>query len=262
MLLDKFYLAKQNEVLALKKLAQNGSLTVMRDKPRPSFIKTLQKKRDLTPHIIAEYKRASPSKGDIALNLTPAHVAKEYKMGGASCISVLTEENFFKGHIDYLTQVEGCNLPILRKDFIFDPLQIIDTARTPASALLLIVGLTPNVNLLRELREQAESFGMDAVVEIFNETELPLARDSGARIIQVNARDLNTFKVDRGESIKIAKMHRQKELNEVWIAASGISKYTHLIEAHEAGYDAVLVGTHLMECGTPFLDLKRLITNS
>lgn len=260
MLLHKFHAAKQSEIAMLQKLADAGELSPKPNIIRQSFIKALQTENNGQPHIIAEYKRASPSKGDIALNLNVQDVVNQYAQAGATCVSILTEEKFFKGHMDYIAKAEPCNLPLLRKDFIFDSLQILHTATTPASALLLIVALTPDVKILRDLREQAESFGIDAVVEIFSHSELALAKDSGARIIQVNARNLSTFEIDRDECLKIGKMNIQKHSSEVWIAASGISKYQDLADAHNAGYDAVLVGTQLMQNGKPYEDLMYLRT--
>lgn len=265
MMLEKFYAAKQSEIAMLRHDAEQGVLSVALPTPqasvRPSFHKALQNKRNI-PHLIAEFKRASPSQGDIAMHLDPAEVAADYAKGGASCISVLTEESFFKGHIDYIKAVQNCTLPILRKDFIFDPLQIFQTAATPASALLLIVALTPDVKLLRQLREQAEAFSLDAVIEIFTHEELLMARESGARIIQINARDLNTLQTDRKACLTFAQQYRQCKqagANELWIAASGIETHTHLLEAHELGFDAVLVGTHLMRGGQPLEAVKKLL---
>lgn len=128
-------------------------------------------------------------------------------------------------------------LPLLRKDFILHPLQVRLTAATPASALLLIVRLTPDVRRLRGLRELAESFGMEAVVEIFSAEELVLARESGARVIQVNARDLDTLRVDRTACLNMGAARRD---GEIWIAASGMSEPDHLRRAAEAGFDAAL----------------------
>ena len=147
-------------------------------------------------------------------------------------------------------------LPLLRKDFIFDRLQVAATAATPASALLLIVRLTPDATLLRSLREQAEAHGIDAVVEIFDEADLALARESGARIIQVNARDLDTLQVDRSACLRLAERFHQAGDNEAWIAASGISVSNHLRQAVGVGYQAVLVGTSLMDGGAPGAALK------
>lgn len=133
-------------------------------------------------------------------------------------------------------------------DFIFHQLQVMETASTPASALLLIVRLTPDARELRVLREQAEAYGMQAVVEIFDEGDLALARESGARIIQVNARDLDTLETDRQACLDLGKLRRD---GEVWIAASAMSAGEHLREAAEAGFQAVLMGTALMDGGKP-----------
>lgn len=129
------------------------------------------------------------------------------------------------------------------------------TAATPASALLLIVRLTPDVRRLRGLRELAESFGMEAVVEIFSAEELALARESGARVIQVNARDLDTLRVDRTACLNMGAARRD---GEIWIAASGMSEPDHLRRAAEAGFDAALVGSGLMAAADPGAALARL----
>ena len=179
---------------------------------------------------------------------TPEDVAEQYAAAGASCISVLTEERFFGGRIGYLERMHRTGVPMLRKDFIFHQLQVMETASTPASALLLIVRLTPDARELRVLREQAEAYGMQAVVEIFDEGDLALARESGARIIQVNARDLDTLETDRQACLDLGKLRRD---GEVWIAASGLSAGEHLREAAEAGFQAVLMGTALMDGGKP-----------
>lgn len=142
---------------------------------------------------------------------------------------------------------EAASLPLLRKDFVFHPLQVRATAATAASALLLIVGLSPEVEKLRSLREEAESFGLQCVVEVLNEAELEIARKSGAGIIQVNARDFHDLSVDVARALNLAR--RQAEKDELWIAASGFSRPEQLLEAREAGYSAVLVGTALMRGG-------------
>ena len=172
---------------------------------------------------------------------------------------MLTEETYFKGTLGYLKRMSAPGLPLLRKDFIFDRLQVAATAATPASALLLIVRLTPDAALLRSLRVQAEAHGIDAVVEIFDEADLALARESGARIIQVNARDLDTLQVDRSACLRLAERFHQAGDNEAWIAASGISASDHLRQAAGAGYQAVLVGTSLMDGGAPGAALKGLL---
>lgn len=257
MRLERFRKAKMAEIRRLRQLEKADML------PRPcagfraSFLEALQSPLP-RPHVIAEFKRASPSRGDILTSMEPEEAARQYAGAGASCLSVLTEEYFFKGFLDFLHRMEFSGLPLLRKDFLFDPLQVTATAATPASALLLIVRLTPDVLRLRALREQAEKYGMDAVVEVFDEKDLALARDSGARLIQVNARNLDTLAVDRSLCLKMAERHRRAD-GEVWIAASGISGPEHVREAGDAGFQAVLVGTKLMEGGTPGKALRRLL---
>lgn len=249
MLLDRFREAKAEEITLLTDLASRRELPRPWKGRRPDFLKAVAKPLNDRPvAVIAEFKQSSPSRGVIAVGLKPEEVAEQYAAAGASCISVLTEEKFFSGRIGYLERMSRAGLPLLRKDFIFHQLQVIETASTPASALLLIVRLTPDARTLRVLREQAEAYGMQAVVEIFDEADLEVARESGARIIQVNARDLNTLKTDRQACLDMGKLRRE---GEVWIAASAMSAGTHLLEAAGAGFQAVLLGTALMEGGKP-----------
>lgn len=132
------------------------------------------------------------------------------------------------------------------------------TAATSASALLLIVRLTPDIGLLRRLRETAESLGMQAVVEVFDANDLHMARESGARIIQVNARDLQSLSVNRAACTALARACPPEE-HEIWVAASGISRAEQLREAADAGYRAALVGSALMEKGRPGAALSALL---
>lgn len=271
MLLERFVKAKTAEIEALRRFAEQGKIPAPHNGPRPDFAAALRgcsvpaaSLGEHSPAVVAEYKRASPSRGIICESLGVAEAARQYAASGASCLSILTEETYFRGDLDYLQAAadpalyKGPQPPLLRKDFIFDPLQVAATAATPASALLLIVRLTPDVRTLRELREQAESFGIQAVVEVFDKEDLRLARESGARIIQVNARDLGTFVTDRKaplDMIRACPPHK----DEVWIAASGIDSGEHLLDAARAGFAAVLVGSALMAGGTPGLALTRLL---
>lgn len=257
MLLERFRKAKAAEIRRLRQLEKTGLLPPPCAGLRIFFLEALQSPLP-RPHIIAEFKRASPSRGDILTDMEPEEAARQYAGAGASCLSVLTEEHFFKGFPDFLRRMECAGLPLLRKDFLFGPLQVAATAATPASALLFIVRLTPDALLLRALREQAEKYGMDAVVEVFDEKDLALARDSGARLIQVNARNLDTLAVDRSLCLKMAARHKRAD-GEVWIAASGISGPEHVRQAKDAGFQAVLVGTKLMEGGAPGKALRRLL---
>lgn len=265
MSLEKFVEAKQSEILRLKDLEGKGSLPKEYLGTRPDFVSALKNRvKGCSVAIIAEYKRASPSRGVICEKLSAEDVARAYTKAGASALSILTEEKYFNGNISFLEKASkfairnNQNIPLLRKDFIFDPLQIVESASTPASALLLIVRLTPNVNQLRDLREKALEFGIRSVVEIFNSEELIMARKSGAKIIQVNARDLKTFTVNRNACLDLAKKYPPLS-DEIWISASGISEFKHLQEAYDAGYNAVLVGTKLMENGDPEREFNALI---
>jgi indole-3-glycerol phosphate synthase len=147
---------------------------------------------------------------------------------------------------------------MLRKDFLFHPAQVAATLATPASAMLLIVRLTPDARVLRDLREQAERGGVQSVVEVFSRRDAELARESGARIIQVNARDLETLWVDAEAPMRFMDAFPPLD-GELWIAASGMSGHADLRAAADAGYHAALVGTALMEGGRPGDALRRMI---
>ena len=215
--------------------------------------------------VIAEYKRASPSRGTICGSVPVEDAVLAFAGGGASALSILTEEEFFQGSLDFLLRARTAldaagfgDIPLLRKDFLFDERQVLATAATPASAFLLIVRQNPDAKFLRDLRETGEAFGMDAVVEVFDEEDLEIARASGARIIQVNARDLETFAVDRMACLALAERCPPAQ-GEVWIAASGMEEAGHLEAAHAAGYAAALVGTALMRGGRLEENLARLV---
>ncbi len=256
--LERFYHAKQAEIAAL----ENGGLDrlVPWSQPRIPFSAALKDPCAGPLPVIAEYKRASPSRGIICREIEPEDAARQYTLNGASALSVLTEETWFQGHLSYLSRMSAASpgIPLLRKDFLFHPAQIAASLATPASALLLIVRLTPDALVLRTLREQAEKGGMEAVVEIFSENDLRIARESGAGIIQVNARDLETLNVDPAASLRFIGKN-PPESGELWIAASGMCSRADLVSAVRAGYHAALVGSALMEKGTPGASLKHLL---
>ncbi len=260
--LQRFIEAKQSELAMLRRATDAGTLPL----PLPPSVRCSFRAALMTPpqtglplHVIAEFKKASPSRGPIRMDADPAAVAHAYASAGASAMSVLTEEIWFYGHTADLHAAASAGLPLLRKDFLFDPLQIEQTAATPASALLLIAALTPDVALLRDLRQQAESYGMEAVVEIISMADLELARESGAEIVQVNARNLETFSTDRSRCLRFAE---EILPNETWIAASAISEPEHLADAASAGYHAALVGSSLMQSPDPGEALKKLLLKS
>ncbi len=255
--LSTFIQAKKAEIESLKKRQQEGNFPAPLEIIRPSFAAALQGEEI---SIIAEYKRASPSLGEINMHATPKAMATAYAKGGAKCISVLTEEMYFKGHKEFLSQAHHSvpSMPLLRKDFIFHPLQVLETAATPASALLLMVSLTQQQEEIKNLYELTVSLGLEAVVEVFNEEELRIARSIGARLIQVNARNLATMDITLDGPLQLAAKERSKKTNEIWICASGMHSAQNLHAAKEVGYDAVLVGTALMQAQDPEKALREL----
>ena len=260
--LERFVEAKREEIARLERAGEEA-FTPWPGR-RPSFRAALAAGGPGPLPVVAEYKRASPSRGVICESLDPEEAALQYAAAGATALSVLTEERYFCGSLPYLSRVvramEGAGhaLPVLRKDFIFHPLQVAATLAGPASALLLIVRLTPDERLLRDMREAAEAQGADAVVEVFDERDVAVARESGARIIQVNARDLVSLKVDREASLRLPETCRPRP-GELWVAASGMHCRADLEAAARAGFHAALVGSALMEEGRPGEALRRLL---
>ncbi len=259
-LLERFAAAQQPQIQRLRELKRRHLLPPPWTRPRPGLADAL---RQGGPGgeplaVIAEYKRASPSKGVINLDLTPAEVCGQYAVAGASALSVLTEADHFQGSSDFLLDAEPTGLPILRKDFLLDPLQVVETAATPASALLLIVRMLPGEALQNMLDEAGEA-GLEAVVEVFDQADLDRAKVVGASIIQVNNRDLDTLGVDLGVSRALVGQRNERE---VWITASGLSTGADLAEMACLGFDAALIGTHLMADGRPGRALARLLADA
>ena len=166
------------------------------------------------------------------------------------------EEVYFKGSINYLFEMGP--LPLLRKDFIMHPLQVEATARTPASAILLIVRLTQDEKLARSLHKLALDLGLTPVVEVHGASELETASALGANVIQVNARNLSTLKVDFSESLRLIEAHPPRD-GEFWVAASGVRDALDLRLLVKAGYGAALVGTALMRDPSPGDALARML---
>lgn len=207
---------------------------------RRNFCAALRKR---SPAIIAEIKKASPSKGAIAPDIAPALVAREYEQGGAAALSVLTDEKFFQGSLEDLAVArQATRLPVLRKDFILEEIQIAEAAAFGADAVLLIAAaLSPE--RLRQLRQYAEQFRMDALVEVHDENELDAALASGATLIGVNNRDLRTFEVTLETSLRLAPRFPAGVLK---VSESGIESARDIRRLHEAGFDAFLIGERLV----------------
>lgn len=206
--------------------------------------------------VIAEIKKASPSKGLIAPNFNPAVTAEAYSRGGAAALSVLTDANYFQGSLDHLQEARSAvELPVLRKDFTIDEYQVVEAAAYGADAILLIVAAL-GMRQLRSLREVAKQYRMDALVEVHDEEELGRAIDSGAEMIGVNNRDLRTFEVSLDVCLRLAA---RIPSSTVKIAESGIHSAGDLRTLHDAGYSGFLVGEHLMRSGDPERALRVLL---
>jgi indole-3-glycerol phosphate synthase len=258
-ILDKIFEAKRLRVDETKRAKDLVRLSEtareFRSRSTPSRFRAALENRDRT-NIIAEFKKASPSKGLINELLEPAVAAQRYENGGACAISVLTEEDFFNGSLDDLRAVrEAVSLPILRKDFIFDEFQLYEAAEAGADAILLIVAaLKPET--LRHLIHLAErELGMDALVEVHTREEMEIATGIGATLIGVNNRDLHTFEV----SLEVSReLIRHAPTGATLISESGLQDREQLTELKELGYAGFLIGETLMRSGDPESELRNL----
>jgi indole-3-glycerol phosphate synthase len=207
--------------------------------------------------VIAEVKRASPSRGQLAEIPDPADLASEYAAGGARCVSVLTEGRWFGGSLDDLAAVRAAvDIPVLRKDFVISSYQIHEARAHGADVVLLIVAALEQ-NVLVGLLERVESLGMTALVEVHTEEEADRALEAGARVIGVNARNLRTLEVDRSVFERIAPGLPN---NVVKVAESGVRGPHDLIRYASAGADAVLVGEGLVTQKSPRDAVAELVT--
>jgi len=207
------------------------------------------------PAVIAEIKKASPSKGLLCADFDPAHTAKAYAEGGAACLSVLTDEHFFQGSLDDLQAARAaCAMPVLRKDFTLDEFHVVEAAAHGADAILLITAIL-SVREMVAFRELAERHGMAVLVEVHDGDELAKAIDSGARIIGVNNRNLNDFNVSLETSVELAA---RIPTGVIKVSESGIHGAADLRKLQSAGYQAFLVGEHLMTSGDPAAALRSL----
>jgi indole-3-glycerol phosphate synthase len=207
------------------------------------------------PAIIAEVKKASPSKGVFTHQFDPASIARTYAEGGAAAVSVLTDEGFFHGCLADLEAARAAvSVPVLRKDFTIHELHVVEAAAHGADAILLIAAiLTPAE--MRRFRELAAQFRMAALVEVHDDEELGPALDSGAAIVGVNNRDLHTFEVRLETSERLAG---RIPANVVKVAESGIDSRADVVRLRAAGFSAFLVGEHLMKSGDPAASIRAL----
>ncbi len=207
-------------------------------------------------NIIAEIKRASPSKGVINNKIDVSEVARNYEKGGACAISVLTEEDKFNGSLEDLRSArESVNLPILRKDFIFDEFQIYEAAEAGADVILLIAAMLDDEDLIRLHHLAEQDLGLDTLVEVHTLEELERVKKTKAKIIGINNRDLHTFKVSLDVSRELIK---HAPADALMITESGISTANEILELKNLGFSGFLIGETLMRSGNSFEMLKSM----
>src|SRR5579864_9042466 len=218
---------------------------------RRDFAAALAQRR---PAVIAEIKKASPSKGVLAEQFDPASIARAYEQGGAAALSVLTDEKHFQGSLpDLKSARDAASLAVLRKDFTIDPYHVEEAAAHGADAILLIAAILTEREM-RDFRELAEHYRMAALVEVHEADELERAVASGARMIGVNNRNLHTFEV-LDTALRLAE---KIPAGAIKVAESGIHSAQDIQRLTAAGYDAFLVGEHLMKSGDPANALRAL----
>ena len=227
---------------------------------RRDFISALKNPRGNIA-LIAEVKKASPSAGVICKDFDPVRIAKEYEAAGASCLSVLTDEKFFQGSLDYLRQIRAAvKLPLLRKDFIIDERQILEAIEWGADAILLIVAILTDEQL-KKFHSLATDAGLAVLVEVHDEAELDRALKIGATLIGVNNRDLKTFKVDLATTERLATKLSTLDPRPLTllVAESGIHTRADVERLKKCGAGAILVGESLVKNGNIQAKVRELI---
>jgi indole-3-glycerol phosphate synthase len=255
MILDEICEQKRGEVAAAKVRRPLAQLKEWaKDAPKPrDFRRAL---RGDTIRLIAEVKRASPSRGTLLKGMEATDLASIYEECGAAAISVLTDEKFFRGSLDDLVSVRrSVKLPCLRKEFVIDDYQIYEARAATADAILLIVRILSDSQLC-EYRELAESLGMGALVECHDADEIRRAIDSGASIIGVNNRDLQTFEVNLNTTLELRKLVPG---GKVLVSESGIFTRQHVRILENSGVDAMLVGEALVTSSDVRAKLRELL---
>ena len=257
-ILDKIVEEKKREIAKLPaRIIAAGDLrdALLEHGERRDFVSALKNPRSGVA-LIAEVKKASPSAGVICIDFDPIRIAKDYEAAGASCLSVLTDEKFFQGSLDYLRQIrEAVQLPLLRKDFIIDERQILEAIEWGADAILLIVSILSD-DQLKKFHSLAVDAGLAALVEVHDAQEMERALKIGAELIGVNNRDLKTFKVDLATTENLAaKLGHGKIL----VAESGIHTRADVERLKKCGASAILVGESLLRGGDIQTKIRELV---
>ena len=244
-ILDQIKLTKMREVSKLNKneLENYRKNFVKSSENKQRFEDSLKNSGNSRYTLITEIKKASPSKGIIREDFNPRELARSYEKGGASCLSVLTDVTYFKGSNDYIAQIkEVVSLPILRKDFIIDPLQVIESKTLGADCILIIVGMN-SIEDNKKIESVALDIGLECILEVHSLEELEATKHFASNIIGINNRDLNTFITDIETSIKLLP---RVPKNRTVISESGLSKKSDLQRLANLGVSSFLVGESLM----------------
>ena len=264
-ILDTIVEQKQREVAQLPaRLIAAGDLrdALLERGESRDFLAALRSPRAGAVALIAEVKKASPSAGVICKDFDPVRIAQAYEAAGASCLSVLTDEKFFQGSLDYLRQIRAAvKLPLLRKDFIIDERQILEAVEWGADAILLIVAILDDARLQR-FHTLATEAGLAALVEVHDEAELDRALAAGAGLIGVNNRDLKTFKVDLATTERLAaKLYAPPATRHppLLVAESGIHTRADVVRLEKCGAGAILVGESLMRGSDIITKVRELL---
>jgi indole-3-glycerol phosphate synthase len=258
--LDQMVAATRRRIAETKPAADLRPLERQAENQVPrGFRRGLESKSQNGIAVIAELKRASPSRGLIRSDFDSASLAKELEAAGAAALSILTDEEFFQGSLENLRRASASTkLPCLRKDFIVDEFQLLEARANGADAVLLIVAaLSPEE--LELLAGRAREYGLDVLCEVHDEEELRRAEDAGCTLIGVNSRDLRTFKVDLQTAFRLADSIPKTALR---VAESGINNGTDIARLRAAGYQAFLIGESLMKAKSPGEALKGLLAEA
>ena len=245
----------------LKKSSSYRPITSLEDDfekyQKRDFIEAISKKvLSEETAIIAEIKKASPSKGLIREDFEPKKIAEDYEANGASCLSVLTDEPFFQGKLEYLDMVRNtCSLPILRKDFMIDPYQIYETKASGGDCILLIVAALDSAQL-KDFSQLAKELDLDVLIEVHSDEELNKALTIDPKLVGINNRDLTTFEVDKNLAIKLAK-EISKDI--IVVSESGISSKEDILSSKEHGIHTFLIGESFMREPSPGKALKDIL---
>lgn len=253
-ILDRIVARKREELGSVEHLARDFRVLAERNRrDRRDFAAALRSK---SPAIIAEIKKASPSRGVLIEDFSPVDLAHGYQRGGAAAISVLTDYDFFQGSLaDLCVARAASKIPVLRKDFTVAECHVLEAAAYNADAILLIAAIL-DVDQLRAFRELAREFGMAALVEAHDAAEVEKALASGAEIVGINNRDLRTFQVSLETSLVLAPLIPPGIIK---VAESGIFNASDIRRLRDAGFDAFLVGEHLVKSHDPEQTLQELI---